>query len=217
MTSEWAYVTLILLIYASFILDFVVWPIPSEASTAAILHDGQSAQNTTAVLTRWYQKPLLITAHAMVLITWVFPLAYSVWVSLVSLNLMSGALPASDTDSTRFNSLQFMAVIGIMLALAGRCVTIATSLTLRNHRTSTGKSGIISHGVFARTRHPVVVGLHLTLSGLLITVGLILMALPLLIVFIYFDYKTRLEELTLLERDDIDYQSYRQKVSKYGW
>ena len=231
MSIEWVFVAVVLLIYTSFVLDFLVWPVPSEVSTAALLNQDQTEQPTapptasptaspvssTASASTPVSLLLTVTAHAIVLLTWLYPLAYTGWTLYTLLTEHTATDGSPSVCSLPTCPIPGVTLFGLLVAVAGRCVTVAASLQLRKHQHEPDANDILTTGVFGRTRHPVVVGLHLTITGLLVATGQLYMALPLAVTFFYFEYKTRLEEDLLLQRTDIDYRRYQQQVSKYGW
>ena len=222
MSIEWVFVVVVLVIYASFVLDFLVWPVPSEVSTVALLEQNQTDQtnltvSSAATGTTPLSMLLTVTAHAIVLLTWLYPLGYTGWTLYTLLTEHTAIDGSPSVCSLPTCPIPGVTLFGLLVAVAGRCVTVAASLQLRKHQHEPDANDILTTGVFARARHPVVVGLHLTITGLLVATGQLYMALPLAVTFFYFEYKIRLEEDLLVQRTDIDYRRYQQQVSKYGW
>lgn len=171
---------IIFVIYVSFLLDFLVFPIPSPASTRSLLAE---SGHTTRFNRLW---PL---AHALVLCAWLLP----AWMHFVSPDIPD----------------QMYGVwLGITVAIIGRAVTLTASHTLRH-----AESTIITTGVFKFSRHPIVLGMHLTLAGLLLPVTGVWGLLLLGAVLIYFDGKIRIEEKELLQNPL--YSTYAKKTRRY--
>lgn len=182
---------LVILIYVSFALDFVVFPIPSEASTVAMTRHTRAHFGQRTVF--------LWIAHATILLTWIIPLVFALMYAL----------------TTEQRSASTLVYTGILLAIIGRAITISTSVTLTSFRTSTPHSSILTTGLFALSRHPIVLGLHLSLAGLLLSTEVLGLAIPYLFTIWYFDYKLGVEERQLQITHGDKYHAYMQKTGRY--
>lgn len=108
---------MIALVYLSFVLDFLVYPIPSEASTLTVDRDFKTTNS---------KRLMLWLAHALVLATWTYPL----YVAL----LHPGIRMASPT----------LWWFGLLLALLGRVVTLSASRQLRQSDVPLEMSGLFA-------------------------------------------------------------------------
>ncbi|MBX2882483.1 MAG: isoprenylcysteine carboxylmethyltransferase family protein [Granulosicoccus sp.] len=181
----------VVIIYLTFVLDFIVFPIPSEASTLAMSKHRNHQKS---------QKPYLVWAtHLLVLITWFFPLLVALYHLLAKENPVSIALFTG----------------GILFAILGRVITISTSLTLTRSRSSRKEPALVTTGLFSLSRHPIVLGLHMTLAGLLMTTGVAWTLIPFLITVLYFDYKLDIEESQLMELYGDNYAEYKNRTHRY--
>jgi len=189
----------IILIYISFILDFVVFPIPSEASTQSIINKSRyqfSAQNI-----------LIGLSHLLLLLLWLYPL-------FIALMRLTQTNPTRLIAHDAMNSLNLFLMLqsaGIALALFGRFTTLLASNTIRRTEPNT----LIRHGIFSHSRHPIVLGLHLTLLGLLISTGTPFVLLLFPLTLIYFDKKISIEESHLLSQYGDNYRNYRTHTHRY--
>lgn len=179
---------IVIAIYASFVFDFAVIPIPSEASTRAIL---KRAENRYSI-----KYLLLHLTHLALLLLWLMPFAAA---SLV-LYRYQFAIESS-----------WFAWLGISIALLGRLITLLGSVT---YRRAPAKQ-LIDHSVFSFSRHPIVLGLHLTLGGLLCTTGSLVALACFPATLIYFDRKIRIEERALIEQYGQDYHQYSSRTPRY--
>ena len=107
----------ILLIYLSFVLDFVVWPIGSEASTQALTKEASSFRRiglwlVFIVSLAGYLAPLVIA-----LIGW---------------------------SDTAFNTWNLLSIIGVSGAIFGRVITTLGALTLKSSQSNLKTKSIFS-------------------------------------------------------------------------
>ena len=177
---------IIFFIYLSFLLDFVFIPIPSEASTRAILNQAENRFSTRYLLLR--------LLHLGLLLLWVFPLVFA---ALMLFRANAGTY--------------WLIWPGITVAILGRIITLLGSLTIR----TSPPGQLIEHSIFSMSRHPIVFGLHLTLFGLLCTTGSITALIIYPATLVYFDKKVQLEEQALIEQFGEDYSAYAAKTSRY--
>ncbi len=96
---------IIIFIYLSFALDFIVWPVASEASTGQLISGRASLIN----------KIMLVVVYAVNLIFFSFPLLLAIGC------LIDGAYNAG-----------LLSWLGIPIALMGRVISILGTLALRN-------------------------------------------------------------------------------------
>lgn len=173
---------IIALVYLSFVLDFLVYPIPSEAATLTVNRQLKTTRR---------KRLMLWLAHALVIATWIYPL----YVAFLhpEIRVVWPALWWS----------------GLGLALLGRVVTLSASRQLRQSDVP-----VVTTGLFAISRHPIVCGLHFTLAGLLLTTAEPLCLFAYLFTLLYFDYKTDLEEKTV-ENALPDYRNYQKRCTRY--
>lgn len=177
---------IVIVIYASFVLDFVCIPIPSEASTQAILNKADNRFSAKYILLR--------LTHLSLLLLWLCPLAVAC--------LM---LYQSITDQHWF------AWLGVTIALLGRAITLSGSITYRKSPPNL----LVEHSIFSVSRHPIVVGLHLTLGGLLCTTGSVIALICFPATLFYFDRKIRIEERALIARYGQAYIAYSSRTARY--
>ena len=182
---------LVITIYLSFIYDFVLAPIPSEASTHNLVTKPERVDPGRRVV--------LTLAHTGLLVLWVYPLLVAV---------MAVSLSASNFGNAQSSPVAW---VGVLLAAAGRGITITASLQLQRR----GTHSVVDSGIFRCSRHPIVVGLHLTLFGLILSSGChaCLLAYPLTL--LYFDQKIRIEESALLQRFGKSYTDYAEVTPRY--
>lgn len=178
---------IVIMIYLSFCLDFLLWPVSSEVSTIAMVTHTKSVLPLRSVL--------LILCNLGILILWLSPLWH-----VISAHWLS--VPDTPTE---------LVWTGLILAIGGRLITIRASYLLKNQ----GVATLNTRSVFAYSRHPIVTGLHMTLSGLLLYSAAALLWIPFLGSLLYFDYKIRLEEKNLAEIFGTAYADYTATTPRY--
>jgi len=173
-------------IYLSFLLDFMVWPIPSEASTFALI---KRANNSITA-----QKVFLFFVFILSLVFYLTPLA----LSIIYL-----------TDGTDIE-ITFLTILGILLSITGRIISILASNRLRNQT-----EGIASDSLFKYSRNPISLGLHCTILGLMIIFGKWYLWLGLVFYLINIHFKIKIEESLLQERYGTIYEKYKNSTPRY--
>ena len=173
-------------IYLSFLLDFIVWPIPSEASTFALI----KKVNISITV----QKVFLFFVFILSLVFYLTPLA----LSIIYL-----------TDGTEIE-ITFSTVIGIFLSIIGRIISTLASNRLRNQT-----EGIASDSLFKYSRNPISLGLHCTILGLMIVFGKWYLWLGLVFYLINIHFKIKIEESFLQERYGTIYEKYKNSTPRY--
>ena len=88
-------------------------------------------------------------------------------------------------------------------------------MTMTKSRASAGSPAILTNGLFALSRHPIVLGLHLTLAGLVLTTGMGILFIPFLFTLVYFDHKLDIEEKLLTQTHGTTYTQYQQQTRRY--
>lgn len=189
----------VLVIYLSFVIDFVILPIPSEASTFSILQQKKSGCISRNVL--------LIPMHVIVLIIWLSPLV----VAVETLFLTQSCFFSCILKLVNITHSPYFLIAGIVTACLGRAITFAGSIKLR--RAQPGK--LVTEGIFSFTRHPIVTGLHITLFGLMLLTGSVTSLIALPFVIFYFDQKVKHEELHLQQKFGEFYNHYRSNTMRY--
>jgi len=189
----------VIAIYLSFALDFVFFPIPSQASTHAMIKASNRRDSIKMVC--------VVCVQGLILFLWISPL----YVAAVALLPLQACFFACDQLAYVQQKVSLLSAMGLVFALVGRMLTISASLTVRGAK----PGNLLTDGVFAHSRHPIVLGLHLTLCGLLIATGTGLLWLLFPCVLIYFDYKIRIEEAHLITQFGGSYKDYCKRTKRY--
>ena len=176
----------IILIYLSFVLDFVVWPIPSEGSTGSIL----SRHSNSDIWTRIG----LVLLYAANLVFYLFPL-------FIAINYL---LSPSFVHVGR-------AAPCIVLAILGRLVTIKGALTIRRNQ----QGSLITNSIFKFSRNPIVLGMHLTIIGLIVCYPKWYLWIGFVLYFLNMHFKIKIEERYLSSTYRAPYKQYLVSTPRY--
>lgn len=176
----------VILIYLSFLLDFLVWPVPSEASTFSLLNRRKNSKIIFGIF--------LILVFILSLIIYLTPLGLSI------MSLFNGEGIA----------IAPMVILGLFLSLVGRITSIKAALKLRKN-----EKGIVVDSVFRHSRNPISLGMHFTLAGLVIIFGKWYLWLGFIFYLVNIHLKIKVEEQFLLGKFGQDYTIYKNKTPRY--
>ena len=108
-------------------------------------------------------------------------------------------------------------LLGVIISLLGLLLTIVAALNLGKNLTPLPcpKEGaqLIQGGLYRTVRHPIYFGVLLVALGWLLIYPYAFVLVYVIALFIFFDLKTRCEEIWLIERFPA-YLEYKQKVKK---
>src|SRR5262245_32829418 len=193
---------IVLLAYASLLVEMTVFPVPSEASTWQLLacrtgaRQGALARATRAPLWRkvlWFFLPtaigVLLFLVPLCCILW--PAARAAWVTLDSPVLVG---------------------LGLLLVVAGRVTTFVATLQLRVQRRAGGGP---PQGLFRWSRNPGLCGMFVLYIGLCLASGLpwLLLGLPLYVGNMH--QRVLIEESNLLALHGAVWRDYAARVPRY--
>lgn len=199
----------VLAAYASLVVELVLFPIPSEASTWQLVGAGTGESGRSNLANALQQARSRSLVHKLVcyllptalgVLAWLVPLA-SVVVPAVGEALWCTRPPA-------------LVVPGLALVVLGRAITFVSVLQLRTQRRSGGAPGWL----FRRSRNPGLVGMFACYVGLccLFSSPLLWLVLPLYVGNMH--GRVRMEEAHLGERLGEDWREYAARVPRYlGW
>ena len=179
------YYYLIIGIYLSFVLDFLIWPIPSEGSTKALA----SIEKTPLIKRLGY-----VVIFMLNLSVYLLPMALSV------IGLINGVTLSANTS-----------LPGIIVAILGRIVSLTGTYTIKSHSAEI----LITNYVFRYSRNPITVGIHLTLFGLALSFNIWYLWLGLVFSILNLHYKVRVEERYLFKKYPKDFKNYVKQTPRY--
>lgn len=180
---------LTILIFLTFIWDFFIAPIPSEASTHS-LSQGRSLS----------EKAGLYLVFLVSLLLYVFPLFLSIYA--LSTEPFSWGIPP----------LHLMAITG---AIMGRVITIFASVTLRRYREHHPEKTLMLDSIFRWSRNPISFGTHITLLGIVIIYNQWYLWAGFLFYVVNLHFKILLEEKALEDHFKESYKIYKERTPRY--
>lgn len=192
---------LVLLAYASLLVEITCFPIPSEASTWQLLARTPGAHGDALLRARARSLPdrfvryLVPTAFCVAL--FLVPLAIVLWPSLLGGWLV--AVPPAGV------------AIGAVLVALGRALTFVSVLQLRARRRDAQRA----LGLFAWSRNPGLLGMYLFFAGLCTLSGLPLLWLGLPLYIGNMHARVRFEESHLASRGGASWAAYAARVPRY--
>lgn len=177
---------LVIAIYLSFLLDLLVWPIASEASTAAIWHDRKHYPRSTRIL-----------SHLM-------SLSNGLYIAAILIIAVVGLTPWT----AQIRGLEF---IGISVAIIGRIISLVGTFNLRGYE----PGQLARDGIFKISRNPISLGIHLTLLGLSTAYNSWFLWLGLAIFLYSMHRKILMEEQHLARSIGKEYSEYKRRTPRY--
>ncbi|GEM_PF-2392364 len=177
---------LVILIYLSFVPDFYLWPVESEASTNQLV----KSKNFSIA-----QKIFIVFLFLISLISYLSPLVLSVFKL------------ARNADS----GINILAFSGISISIIGRLISIKSALILKDNY----RHVLVSNSFFKWSRNPIVMGLHLTFIGMLLIFPGWFLFLGFLIYAVNIHYKILIEEKWLINKFGNSYVNYSKSTPRY--
>ncbi len=204
--AEWSSVSAELILRASFAaaylvvaLELTALPIPSEGSTWA------RVKHTARAGGRIAESVAPIGGYCALGVVFLTPLVWTVHPPGFALLLPLSAEPAFGLPS--------LAVVSAGLVISGTVLGAAATVQLRRHRSAA--NSLCTDGIFAYSRNPIVLSLHLTAAGFLVAIP----ALPALAAFpiyvLHLHRSIRIEERHLAGGFGAAYHRYRRSVNRY--
>lgn len=195
----------VLAAYASLVVELVLFPIPSEASTWQLLAPAAApGPDAGAPLARAARQPL-----GTKLLRYLLPTALGVGLFLVPPVCI--AVP----DARRALTTEVppaVAAAGVAAIVLGRAVTFTSVLQLRAARAT---RGALAHGLFRWSRNPGLCGMFLFYAGLCLVTGAPLLALGAPLYVLNMHGRVRLEEAHLAASLGERWSAYRTRVARY--
>lgn len=218
---------LTLLIYLSFAIDLLGFPVPSEASTLQLFFpkDQSSLRSKNNLLSRIQRMPLifkivlLLIPSLIAIGTYLLPLLVTL---LPSLKPIFGQMPSPE--------FQIITIVGIGLAFLGRALSIRSAVEIsaksKKQKTDIDASEQTSNynvppknlktkRLFQMSRNPILLGLHLTFIGLALIFPVRAMFFGGLVYFTNMHFKVILEEHYLKEKYGASFLNYCQTTNRY--
>ena len=204
----------ILIIYASFAIDLLGIPVPSIASTQQLFFPENEARQKKE------ENNLLLKVRGWSIITKIFFLFLPSAIGMITylLPLFVIVIPFLENIfgnfPTSYNSPFIL--IGVLLAILGRCLAIGAALNIRKNNSQSGKDfSLKTKNIFSFSRNPILLGLHLTFLGLLFLYPVKAMFIGGAIFVSNMHFRIILEEHFLMDKFGQPFEEYRKKTKRY--
>ncbi|HEX6813771.1 MAG TPA: methyltransferase domain-containing protein [Planctomycetota bacterium] len=194
---------IVLLAYASLLVEITVFPVPSEASTWQLLASTNGAGDS--VLARARRAPLWRK-----ILQYFAPTALGVLLFLVPLACI--VVPAA-RDAWSTPGSPALIGLGLVCIVLGRVTTFTATLQLRVQRRAGGGP---PQGLFRWSRNPGLCGMYLFYIGLCLASGVpwLWLGLPLYVGNMH--QRVRMEEANLLALHGETWRDYAERVPRYA-
>lgn len=179
--------SIILLLYLSFLIEFLIWPVPSEASTGQLLY-------------RWKSKNIYQN------LTYLFIFIFNSFFTLAPLLISIYHLVLEKS----FQVIE-LTYIGLLLGWIGRLFSLSGAFILHKVKQKT----LITKGIFKWSRNPISLGLFITFFGFTFVFPHFLMIAGYCVFVLSINHKIGIEEKFLTNKFGIAYQDYIRNTPKY--
>lgn len=176
--------------YASLVVEVVLWPVPSVASTYQLL---QSRRATGSA------------AFARVASTLASQVGFFLPLAFVFVGTPAWALP--------FDAPALLGVFAATCIVVGRVVTM---FAVRGLRRAGRSASIVTTWPFTWSRNPAVVGLHVFLLGACLAQASLAVLLGFVVYVVHMDGRVRIEEEALTATHGSAYLAYKARVRRYA-
>jgi protein-S-isoprenylcysteine O-methyltransferase Ste14 len=193
---------IVLLAYASLLVEMTVFPVPSEASTWQLLASntdtGEGALARARRVPMWRKVLWFLMPTAIGVLLFLVPFGCIVW-------------PAARAAWVTLDSPALVG-LGLLLVVAGRVATFVATLQLRAQRRAGGGP---PQGLFRWSRNPGLCGMYVLYIGLCLSSGVpwLLLGLPLYVGNMH--QRVLIEESNLQAQHGAVWRDYAARVPRY--
>jgi len=177
----------VLTLYSSFLVEFLVWPVPSEASSLHLMkkwNTNTAKQNIIYILIFIYNSVFTLV-----------PLILSIYFLLINYGYEVTAITFP----------------GIIFAWAGRFFSLTGAWILYHN----AGHQLVTGSIFKWSRNPISLGLYTTFGGLVLIFPYPLLIPGWILFLLNLNYKVNLEENFLKEKYGMPYILYQKSTPKY--
>ncbi len=202
----------VLLIYLSFAIDLLGFPVPSEASTLQLFFPKEETGNGMAanLLSKIQNLPLISKIILLLIPTGIGIFTYLLPMLVILISPLENIF-GSISNQTPFQ----LAIVGIVIAISGRLLSIYSAIQIRKKKEQTAKKDLKTKNFFQLSRNPILLGLHLTFIGLAFIFPVRAMFFGGLIYFANMHFKVILEEHFLKAKFGSSFIQYCQSTNRY--
>jgi len=114
----------------------------------------------------------------------------------------------------KISSSKLLLVVGSISIIAGRILTFAAGVQIKNHLKQK-EANVLDAGIFKFSRHPIALGLMITLCGINFILPSFIMIILSAIFILDLHRKVLIEEKFLIHQYAEAYENYCKKTSRY--
>jgi len=200
----------ILLIYLSFAIDLLGFPVPSEASTYQLFFPKEklNPSTSTSFLAKVQNLSLVAKFGLLLIPSFIGIFSYLLPLLVILLPFLENYFGELVTDQ-RYT----LTIVGIVIALLGRLLSIKSAIDIRKKEQTT--TNLKTKQFFKLSRNPILLGLHICFIGLLLIYPVWMMFLGGTVYFLNMHFKVLLEEHFLKEKFGDSFIQYCQTTNRY--
>ncbi len=199
----------VIVAYALIVAELVFFPIPSEASTVAILsrknRSDPSYGGEKRKLRHTLYRAYVVASSIVVLCAFCIPLAWVFWPQigqlLFPLKIVRGFLPK---------------LLGIIAITSGSCISLWAVKELHAFiRRNPSCDQLKTDGIYSKSRNPITLGIHIVYIGFIFTVPSWIMIFGFIIYCFHMNHKIKIEEKNLESKYGRAFRDYKKRVGRY--
>ena len=200
---------LILAAYVSILIELSVLHVPSVASFRTIW---VADDDITTLYSKKYQylfrlsRPMKTTLFLPPLL-----IVYAVFLFPIPIAFFNVQPPLGFA----FQSNTALHWIAIALIVAGRAITLIAVVSMIRAGTSPDPRALHTGGPFRYSRNPGLAGMFVMFAGFWVALPSPIFLVGILFYVVYMDFKVRMEEDFLANKFGAEFQTYREKTSRY--
>ncbi len=204
--------SIVLLAYASLVVDLVVYPVRSVASTLAVMKRSVTRADGTVA-------PSLTLAVLPKLALFALPTALCVVFFLLPIAMIVDPRLRSAFGPIRAPEPEAVAWTGVLLVVLGGLLTFSSVLTMRGGDARPFRpvrpSELRRHRLFSRSRNPGLLGMFAFYLGLVLVYPCWILLAGIPLYFGNMHWRVLLEESDLGAKFGSDYRAYRERTRRY--
>jgi len=200
----------VLLVYLSILIEIVIFPVPSVASTYQLWNQTAGVRKK-GLLFRVQHWPRLLKICLLVLPTIISVLVYCFPLLVMFLK------PVRNSFTTfGFMPESFTNLLGIGLILLGRSVSFFSVLAIRKDNSQQNEEfALKTEGVFSLSRNPILLGMYGTFIGLFFIFPYPIMLAGVTVYLLNMHFRILLEEDFLEDKFGEKFNRYKQSTRRY--
>ena len=199
---------LIIVTYVSLLIEIIVFPVPSVASSFQLIIRKKSLPNKFLYnkvqnLNLW-QKIILLAFPSLLSV-----IAYCIPLILIMISKFSD-VSFEKTEKTE------LILIAFLLILTGRIVSLFSVMKIRRYNRQKGKSfDLKTSNIFSISRNPILFGLYISFIGMIILFPKWIMFLAFVYYVVHMHFRILIEESFLKFKFGNKYVNYQNQTKRY--